>query len=339
VKSPTEIHEASIGEEQMPERTRRASLALGIIVALALAGLPAWPQSGQTIRLILPFPPGGPADAMARLTAEQIGTSGGPTVVIESHPGAGTEIGTEYVSRAAPDGNTLAIISNSFVVLPHLRKLNYDPLRDFVPVCQIATFPPLIVINSDAPYRTLADLVDAAHAQPGALTLGTLGPATASQMAFEMLALAAKANITFVPFSGYTLAVQALLGKQLTAALADLSTLQGQIQTGKVRALATTARNRVAALPDVPTVAESGYKDVVAEFFGGVIAPAKTPQATVSQLITLFGAATQAPQVKTKFENLGFYPNAACGNDYGAILSKDYEDYGRIIREANIKME
>ena len=205
-------------------------VALTIITFIgALVSSAAWSQTSRTVRLILPFPPGGPADAMARLVAQHIGASGGPSMVVESHPGAGTEIGTEYVSRAAPDGDTLLIISPSFVVLPHVRKLNYDPLTDFVPICELATFPPLIVVNSDFPYHTLADFIDAAHARPGALTYGTIGPATASQIAFEMVEQAAKVDITFVPFTGYTPAIQALLAHQVTAAQADLTTLQGPI--------------------------------------------------------------------------------------------------------------
>ena len=307
-------------------------------ILLTLAGAPAWPQSGQTIRLILPFPPGGPADAMARLVAEQVGASGGPTMVVESHPGAGTEIGTEYVFRSDPDGNTLGIISNSFVVLPLIRKLNYDPFTDFAPICELASFPPLIVVNGDSPYHTLADFINAAHAQPGVLTLGTIGPSTSTQLAFEMLKYKAKANITFVPFTGYTPAVQALLGNQITAAMADVSTLQGQIQTGKLRALATTARTRVASLPNVPTVAESGY-DVKQEFFGGVVAPAKTPKETIAKLTDLFKTALQAPNIKAKFASLGFFAGGECGADYAAILRKDYADYGQIIRDANLKMQ
>jgi tripartite-type tricarboxylate transporter receptor subunit TctC len=307
-------------------------------ILLTLAGATAWPQSGQTIRLILPFPPGGPADAMARLVAEQVGALGGPTMVVESHPGAGTEIGTEYVFRSDPDGNTLGIISNSFVVLPLIRKLNYDPFTDFAPICELASFPPLIVVNGDSPYHTLAELISASHAQPGVLTLGTIGPATSTQLAFEMLKYKAKANITFVPFAGYTPAVQALLGKQITAAIADFSTLQGQIQTGKLRALATTAPTRVASLPNVPTVAESGY-DVKQEFFGGVVAPAKTPKETIARLTDLFKAALQEPKIKAKFASLGFFAGGECGADYTAILRKDYADYGQIIRDANLKMQ
>ena len=316
----------------------RAALAIFACVLVTLAGATAWPQSGQTIRLILPFPPGGPADAMARLVAEQVGASGGPTMVVESHPGAGTEIGTEYVYRSDPDGNTLGIISNSFVVLPLIRKLNYDPFTDFTPICELASFPPLIVVNGDSPYHTLADFINAAHAQPGVLTLGTIGPATSTQLAFEMLKYKAKANITFVPFTGYTPAVQALLGNQITAAMADASTLQGQIQTGKLRALATTARTRVASLPNVPTVAESGY-DVKQEFFGGVVAPAKTPKEAIARLTDLFKAALQAPKIKAKFASLGFFAGGECGADYTAILRKDYADYGQIIRDAKLKMQ
>jgi tripartite-type tricarboxylate transporter receptor subunit TctC len=309
-----------------------------VAVVGVLAGPTAWSQAGRTIRLILPFPPGGPADAMARLVAQQIGAAGGPTMVIESRPGAGTEIGTEYVSRAAPNGDTLLIISNSFVVLPHVRTLKYDPLTDFVPICELAAFPPLIVVNSDSPYHTLADFIGAARAHPGALTYGTLGPATASQIAFEMLKQAAKVDITFVPFAGYTPAVQALLAHQVTVALADLTTLQVQLQTGKLRALATTAATRVPALPDVPTVIESGFKNVEAEFYGGVVAPAKTPQATIRQTIGWFSDAINTPELRAKFASLSLIAGGQCGADFGAIIHQDYDNYGRTIRAAALQM-
>jgi tripartite-type tricarboxylate transporter receptor subunit TctC len=320
---------------------RRALLVAVFAAAtqLAIHSPSAWSQTGRTIRLILPFPPGGPADAMARIVAEQIGASGGPNMVVESHPGAATEIGTEYVFHSAPDGDTLAVISNSFIVLPNVRKLNYDPLSDFAPVCQLASFPPLIVVNGLSPYRTLADLINAAHDKPGTITLGTIGPGTSSQIAFEMIKRAAKANITFVPFAGYTPAVQAVLSNTVTAAIADYSTLQGQLQTGKLRALATTSPTRIAPLPDLPTVAELGYKEVVADFFGGVAAPAKTPNEKLMKLIGWFSAAIEDAAVKAKFAALGFIPGGPCGVAFGAVLRKDYDEYGHIVREANIKLE
>ena len=317
----------------------RSAVAAAVALLFAASASCAWSQTTRTIKLILPFPPGGPADTMARVVAEQIGAAGGPTMVIESHPGAATEIGTEFVFRAAPDGDTLGIISNSFVVLPHLRKLNYDPLTDFAPICELASFPPLIAVNNASPYHTLADLIDAARAQPGALTLASIGPASASQLAFEKLKHEAKADITFVPFPGYPPAIGALLGNHVTSVLVDYAGLQGQLKSGKLRALATTARARIESLPDVPTVAESGYKDVVAEFFGGVVARAQTPKETISQLIGWFSAAIRAPQVKMKFAEFGFFPGGGCGADYAAILHQDYDDYGRIIREASIKLQ
>jgi tripartite-type tricarboxylate transporter receptor subunit TctC len=314
-------------------------VALAILALIgALGSSTVWSQATRTVRLILPFPPGGPADVMARLVAQQIGEAGGPSMVVESHPGAGTEIGTEYVWQAAADGNTLLVISPSFVVLPHVRKLKYDPLTDFVPICELATFPPLIVVNADSPYHTLADFIDAAHARPGTLTYGTIGPDTASQIAFEMLKRAAKFDVTFVPFIGYTPAIQALLAHQVTLAQADLTTLQGQLQTGKLRALATTAAARVSVLPNVPTVIESGYKNVEAEFYGGVVAPAKTPPATVTRLIGWFSDAIKAPKVKARFAALGLVAGGQCGADFGRIIRHDYDNYGRTIREAHLQM-
>jgi tripartite-type tricarboxylate transporter receptor subunit TctC len=309
------------------------------VIALAFSGADAWSQSGKTIKVILPFAPGGPAYNAIRILGQQISATGGPTIVAEPHPGAGTAIGTELVASATPDGNTLGIISNSFVLLPQTRKVNYDPLTDFAPICDVVDFPPLIVVNSESPYHTLADLIDAARAQPGILTLASIGPATVSHLTVERLKLRAKADIIFVPYPGYSPGIEALLGSHVTAALADYSSLVEHIKAGKLRALATTMPARIDQLPDVPTVAESGYKDFVAEFFVGLIAPAKTPKDTVSQVGAMFTAAMQPPEIKAKLAALGLFPNGTCGADFAAILRKDYEEYGRVIREANIKME
>jgi tripartite-type tricarboxylate transporter receptor subunit TctC len=323
---------------QGASRARLAAILVAVI-ALALMATASWPQSNRTIKIILPFAPGGPAYNAIRILGQQISASGGPTIVVEPHPGAGTAIGTELVSTATPDGNTLGIISNSFVLLPQTRKVNYDPLTDFAPICDLVDFPPLIVVNSESPYHTLGDLIAAARAQPGILTLASIGPATVSHLTVERLKLRAKVDIIFVPYPGYSPGIEALLGSHVTAALADYSSLVEHIKAGKLRALATTMPARIEQLPDVPTVAESGYKDFVAEFFVGLIAPAKTPKDTVSQIGVMFTAAMQPPEIKAKLAALGLFPNGTCGADFAAILRKDYEEYGRVIREANIKME
>lgn len=318
-------------------KRKNLPIALAATIFLVVSSFGAWSQTGPTVKLILPFPPGGPADTMARLVAQQIGAEGGPTMVVESHPGAATEIGTELVAHAAPDGNTLGVITPSLVVLPYFRKLNYDPLKDLAPVCELATFPPLLVVNSQSPYHSLANLIDAAHAHPGTLTLGTIGVGSATELVFEMLKRATKANIAFVPFTGYTPAIQAVLGNQITAVLADYSSLQGELRSGGLRALVTTGSKRVSALPNVPTLAEAGYKGVEAEFYVGVAAPAKTPATQISKLIHRFTTALQAPKLKAKFAALGFFSGGQCGADFAAILHKDYEKYGRVVQEAHLQ--
>jgi tripartite-type tricarboxylate transporter receptor subunit TctC len=323
---------------QSDSRARLATILFAVI-ALALMATAAWPQSSRTIKIILPFAPGGPAYNAIRILGQQISATGGPTIVAEPHPGAGTAIGTELVATATPDGNTLGVISNSFVLLPQTRKVNYDPLTDFAPICDVVDFPPLIVVNSESPYHTLGDLIAAARAQPGILTLASIGPATVSHLTVERLKLRAKADIIFVPYPGYSPGIEALLGSHVTAVLADYSSLVEHLKAGKLRALATTMPKRIDQLPDVPTVAESGYKDFVAEFFVGLVAPAKTPKQTLSQLADLFTAAMQPPDVKAKLATLGLFPSGICGGDFATVLRKDYDEYGRIIREANIKME
>src|SRR5580692_5310312 len=329
-----------MGRNQMQGDSRARSAAiLFAAFTLALAGADAWSQSSRTIKMILPFAPGGPAYNAIRILGQQIASTGGPTIVVEPHPGAGTAIGTELVATATPDGNTLGIISNSFVLLPQTRKVNYDPLTDFAPICNLVDFPPLIVVNSESPYHTLGDLIAAARAQPGILTLASIGPATVSHLTIERLKLRAKADIIFVPYPGYSPGIEALLGSHVTAVLADYSSLVEHLKAGKLRALATTMPKRIDQLPDVPTVAESGYKDFVAEFFVGLVAPAKTPKQALSHLADLSTAAMQPPDVKAKLATLGLFPSGICGGDFGTVLRKDYDEYGRIIREANIKME
>ena len=217
---------------------------------------------------------------------------------------------------------------------PHLRKVNYDPVTSFEPICYLVNAPTVIVVNSASPYRTLADLLDAARARPGDLTLAGSG---LFYIAFEMLKRAANLNMTFVPYPGGAPAVTALLGEHVTSMFTDYPTLAEQLKAGKLRALATGSRTRAEALPDVPTVAESGYKDYDMEQWFGVSAPAKTPKERVSQLVGWFTAALRVPEVKAKLAVQGLYPVGICGADFGAFVRKQYDDYGRVIREANIK--
>jgi tripartite-type tricarboxylate transporter receptor subunit TctC len=317
---------------------------LSAVAALAaiLAVLPdpvAWSQTPRTIKIIVPYASGGPTDLVARVLADEIGRAQGLTTVVEDRPGAGGAVGTEVVSRAAPDGGTLLLTGPSFVVLPHMRKLNFDPLASFEPICQLLHYPNIIVVNAASPYRTLAELLDRARAKPGELTMATVGPATSSQIAVELLKRTAKVDMTFVPYAGYAPAINGLLGEHVTSVLADYSVVVEQLKAGKLRALAVSSPTRTASLPDVPSVAESGYKDYAAEVWYGLMAPAGTPTATVRQIAGWTTAALQAQEVSRKLMGLGFLPDGTCGAEFVAFVRKQYDDYGRVIREMNIKAE
>jgi tripartite-type tricarboxylate transporter receptor subunit TctC len=288
------------------ELPRRPLLHLSALVmaptalSVTLSGNGAWSQTARTIKIVVPASPGGGADTFTRLLGEQIGRAQGQTIVIENRAGAGSVIGTEAVSRAAPDGNTLLLMSPDTLVSHHLRNVNFDLLTSFEPICDLVSVPLAIVVNGASPYRTLADLLNAARNMPGDLTLAGLGPATAQQMAFEMLKRAANVNMTFLPYPGTAPAVNALLGEHITSVFAGYSTVGEFLIAGKLRALAVVTRTRIDTLPNVPTVAESGYKDYELNYWLGVFAPAKTPKEKVSQLVSWFTAALQAPEFKAK---------------------------------------
>jgi len=313
--------------------------AVAGVMLLALSGHGAVAQMARTIRIVVPFPAGGSADDLARLLAEEIGRTRGVNLVIENRPGAGTVVASEAVSRAAPDGNTLLIVANSFVINPSLKKLNYDPFVSFAPVCHLVSSPLIIAVNSDAPYRSLADLVGAAHAKPGELTMASVAPATTQHIAFEMLKRAADINMIHVPYPGGAPAVTALLGGHVTAVIANYSEVEAYLAAGRLRALATASRQRIQAAPDLPTVAESGYPNYESEVWFGIVAPAKTPAETLSQLSDWFRAALRSASVKEKLQQQEMYPVGACGADFAAHLRQQFDAYARVIREADIKAE
>ena len=319
-------------------RITNVSVAVAIIISM-LAADAGWSQAARTIRIIVTLAPGGAVDFLARVLAEQVGRQQAITTVVENRPGAGTVIGTEAVSRAVPDGSTVMLTDSSFVVSPHLRKVTYDPLNAFEPICDLASVPTLIAVNSESPYRTLAELLDAARAKPGELTLATPGPATVFHIGFEKLKRAANVDMTYIPYTGGGPVLNALLGGHVTSILNSYSTSSAQLKAGKLRALATATLTRIEPLPDVPTVAEFGYQNTEVDFWIGLFAPAKTPKQTVSQLAAWFIAALQVPEVKAKLEDQGLYPVVKCGVDFDALIRKQYEQYGQVIRETNIKVE
>jgi tripartite-type tricarboxylate transporter receptor subunit TctC len=327
---------------QSPRRKFLHKLATTVVLGafvVAAATAEARSQAARTIKIVVAVPPGGITDILARLLGDQIGRTQGSTILVENRPGASGVIGTEAVARAAPDGNTLLIAANPFVINPQMRKVNYDPLTSFEPICYLTNTPTVIVVNSASPYRTLVELLQTARTRPGQLTLASIGPGSPYHLSFEMLKRAAKVDMTFVPYPGNAPAVNALLGDHVTSMFGTYPDVAEQLKAGNLRALAVASSSRIEALPDVPTVAESGYKDYEVAVWFGLLAPAKTPKSTISLLAGWFTAAMQVPEVKAKLAIQGLDPVGVCGADFGAFLRKQYDDYGRIIYEANIKAE
>jgi tripartite-type tricarboxylate transporter receptor subunit TctC len=319
--------------------SRRSPYLVAAGVLSILFGLTgAWSETAKTIKIVVPYPAGGTADILARILGEQISRTEGVTLLTENRPGASAVIGTEAVSRAAPDGSTLLITSTAFLIAPHLTKVNYDPLTSFEPICQLVSAPIIVVVNSGSPYRTLADWLNAARAKPGSLTLASI-PGGLSRIAFEMLKRAASVDIAFIPYAGDAPAVNALLGGHVSAVFLPYSGVAAQLKAGTLRALASASRTRSGSLPSVPTVAESGFKGYEADNWNGLFAPAKTPNETVSELVDRFATAMQSAEVKAKLVAQSLYPARMCGADFAALLSKQYNEFGGVIREANIKAD
>jgi tripartite-type tricarboxylate transporter receptor subunit TctC len=225
------------------------------------------------------------------------------------------------------------------VINPILRKVNYDPLTSFEPVCYLLSSPQVVVVNSTSPYKTLGDLLAAARAKPGELTFASVGPATTQHIGIELIKHAANVNLTHIPYTGGAPAINALLGGHVTAVFASYPNVAEQVAAGKLRALTTAARERLREIPNVPTLAEAGFKDIEADIWFGVVAPAKTPADTTAELARWFTAALDVADIKAKLAVQGMLPVATCGTAFGAFIRQQHEDYGRAIRDANIKVQ
>jgi tripartite-type tricarboxylate transporter receptor subunit TctC len=315
---------------------RRAAACALLVVAFAAQ--PALSQT-RTVKFVVPFPPGGGADLLTRVLAEQIGKAQNVSTVIENRPGAATIIATEAVSRAAPDGNTLLIVANSFIIHPNFKKLSYEPLTSFEPVCLLATSPQVIVVNSDSPYRTLADLIDAARAKPGELSHASVGPGSTQHIAFELFKLLANVRMVYVPFNGNGPSLNALLGGHVAAVMANYAEVAEHVSGGKLRSLAVASKSRIAALPQVPTIAELGFKDYAVDVWYGLVTPAKTSKEAVAELARWCSAGMLAPELKPKWDLQGLDPVGRGAADFAAHLRQQADEYARVVRDAGIKGE
>jgi len=330
--------------EVMPLKKNLIARALAAL-ALTTAILVAAPASAQTnagkpLRLVVPFPPGGSTDILARLVGQEAARIEKQNLVVENRPGGGTVIATEIVSRAAPDGTTLLIMANSFTINATLRKaLPYDPKASFSPICQLVVSPQLLVVHEHSPWHSVAEFFAAVHAHPGEYSIATVGPATTQHIAAEQLKLQAKLDLTYVAYPGGAPAVQALLGEHVTSVITNYSELVEHLKTGTLRPLAVASLQRMQAYPDLPTLAESGVPGYQATAWFGVMAPARTPLNVIADLETAFKGAMDVEAVTRRLNEIGLYPAVVCGPEFKQHVDQQIDEYARVIKAAGIKGE
>ena len=276
---------------------RRAALGLALLLASGIAAAQAYPA--RPIKLIVPFPPGGGTDIIAREVANKVATSEGWTIVIDNKPGSGGNIGVDAAAKASPDGYTLVLGQTSNLAInPSLyTKLPYDPVKDLAAVGLVASAPLVVVVSSASPYKKLADVVAAAKAKPTALNYASSGNGTVAHLATEQFQKIAGIQLTHVPYKGASQGMTDLVGGQIQLYVSSVPTLIAQIKSGQLRALAVTSLQRNRDLPDVPTMVEAGYKDFEAVTWFGVAGPAAMPKDAIAKLNAAFNKALATPEV------------------------------------------
>ena len=321
-----------------------AALMLGGVVTAAVAtatiAQAQQPYPSRPLRLILPFPPGGSTDLLGRALAERLGESLRQPVVPENRPGAGGNVGAEAAARSAPDGYTLVLCAPSLAISPSLyRKLNYDPLRDLVPVALVATIPNLLVVHPSVPVRTLAELAQHARANPGKLNFGTGGPGTSNQLAADMFRSLTKTEIVLVPYKGAETAMLAVLSGQVQMVVIGTPASTTHVKSGKLRALALLGKERYPDLPDVPTAAESGMPEFEVDTWYGVLAPAGVPREIVARLNGDLVRMMRAPEMRERLAPMGIQPLASTPDEFGEFLQNEVARWGKVVREAGAQVE
>jgi tripartite-type tricarboxylate transporter receptor subunit TctC len=315
------------------------SLAAATVALCLLAPEFGWSQGGRNIKLLVPASPGASTDFVARLSADHISRTQSVTAVVENRPGANGMIGVGEVARSAPDGNTLLVTANTYLLDDLLRKPSYHPVTSFEPICHLVQTPAVLAVHAESPYRTLADFINAAREKPGALSLAAVGPGSTFQLGLIDLMGRAKINVTFVPYPGSAPAVTALVGQHVTSVISGYAVVAEHIKAGKLRALAAATAKRIAPAPDVPTFDELGFKGLEIENSFGVVAPVKTPKDVIAQFTSWFTAAIQAPDSQAKLAAQYLYTGGPCGDTYAAQIRKSHDAYEKLIKEAGIKVQ
>ena len=291
----------------------------------------------RAIRLIVPFPAGGPNDIIARMVGQRMSEIIKQPVIVDNRGGQAGVLGTDAVAKAAPDGYTIAITSaSSLAITPSMEKIAYDPLKDLAPVTLVARVPEMLVVTSDVPAKNMAELVALARAQPGKFNFASAGVGGLPHLAGELFKLSAKIDIVHVPYRGAAPAINDLLGHQVQMTFLDLPVLLPQIKAGTLRPIALGAKTRSPLAPDVPTTAEVGMPDLLAENWYGMVAPARTPKDVIEKLHRFATEAMADPNVKQKLADQGLTLVPMTPDQFRDFIASETKKWAKVIKDAGV---
>ena len=298
-----------------------------------------WPA--KPIKMVVPFPAGGGTDIVARDVTNKLSTSIKWSFVVDNKPGSGGNLGIDTAAKATADGYTLVVgqTSNLAINATLYSKLPYNPTTDLTPIGLIGEAPLVLVTANNSPYRTLADVVKAAKAQPEVLNYATSGNGTVAHLATELFQREAGINLTHVPYKGASQGLTDVIGGQVHLYMSSVPTLIGHIKSGKLRPLAVTSLQRVDDLPQVPTVAESGYKGFDAVTWFGVLGPARLPASVVSSVNTELNKALNSPDLRKKLEDQGLTVKTGTPEQFGKLIRADIDKWGRVVKDSGAKAD
>ena len=318
-----------------------SNLLIGLL-ALVIGGSPAaqstYPE--KPIHVVVGFPPGSSPDIVARLLGQKLTQALGKPIVIENVAGAAGNIAAERVAKAAPDGYTLALAANAQIIInPSLYKLPFDTVSDFAPISQVYVSPNILAVHNAVPAKSVQELLALARSQPGSLTFASGGSGSSPHLAGELFKSAAQIDIRDVPYKGVVAAMPDLLGGRVTMMFVPVPVVVPLLREGKLRALAVTSLKRSPALPELPTVDESGVRGFEVTLWGGLLAPARTPATTLRRLHFETVKALALPDVRTKFADLGIEAVGDSPDEFATTIKAEIPLWAKVIKEAGIKLE
>jgi tripartite-type tricarboxylate transporter receptor subunit TctC len=315
-----------------------AGLATSLCAVSAMAQ-DKWPS--KPITYIVPFPPGGTTDILARLVAQKLGPALGTTIVIENKPGAGGNIGSDFVAKAAPDGYTIlgGTISSHSINASLYPNLPYDPLKSFAQITLIGTNANVLIVGANSPIKSVQDIISISRSKPGSLSFASAGNGTSQHLSAELFKTIAKIDMVHIPYKGSAPAIQDVMGNQVPLMFDTTVVAAPFIESGRVRALAVTSSKRAPSLPNVPTMAEAGVAGYEVVAWQGIFAPAGTPPAIVQRLYTEISGILKQPDVQERLAKLGVDPSGMTPQQFAAFQAAEIAKWAKVVKEAKVRVD